>query len=549
MTKICSIQPILPEGIPEKEILSPDRSALSAMTALADSDEPISELSRKLFLYLRKQIGTKSLKESLLAIQYLAHGGSVSGARLLAAYLDVTTAGARLIPHLRHFSSTRRQMLNLVAHQGKIDSIGSQWLASARELSLQCMNNEPLEQCGYSFTAIQFVLENLLSEVVKGKGLPSDDRVLLVNLLRMETDAWQERISRLAGTVNPYRVSAVQRVLPILSRADSSISDIRQFIGWVEDGQDREAFIRQGLRALEVLESHELQGIFKVLDAEDSLKYLAEIHRGVVKNPLPLSQLGYSVGRLSALNIRLKEKSLARLPLDLISAVRLVQTHAEGPILCKAIDSSHVEVLKSILEQKRDYSQLISGRESWVTEGLTAVDGWLQMELKPLDEDPLTWPHGLPSSEDTDPYLPLVMTSGNSSEVDEDDPDTKEMGAAAVKNLVLSNITSISVLLGFLRNPKVIAVPGLVAAVAERTRNPQIIETIAQDRALHEGFANREVPLICLRSPCNVSVKTLRKFIHVKYVNKVDLRRMGQDRSGIRKEVAREIEKYLEFLG
>ena len=54
--------------------------------------------------------------------------------------------------------------------------------------------------------------------------------------------------------------------------------------------------------------------------------------------------------------------------------------------------------------------------------------------------------------------------------------------------------------------------------------------------------------LACLRSPVNVSVKVLRKFCHVKYVSKVDLKRLAADRTGIRKEVAREIEKYLEAL-
>ncbi len=113
----------------------------------------------------------------------------------------------------------------------------------------------------------------------------------------------------------------------------------------------------------------------------------------------------------------------------------------------------------------------------------------------------------------------------------------------------MANIMSVSVLLGFLRNPKVISIPGLVESVANRTRNPQIIETIAQDRALYSGFANREVPLACLRSPCNVSPKVLRKFIHVKFVSKIDLKRMAEDRTGIRKEISREIKNYLDVLG
>ena len=158
----------------------------------------------------------------------------------------------------------------------------------------------------------------------------------------------------------------------------------------------------------------------------------------------------------------------------------------------------------------------------------------------------MAWPHGLPTSGDVDPYI--IVSIPEDAEVIADENKKKDLDASAIKHLVLSNIMSISVLLGFLRNPKVVAIPGLVAAVANRTRNPQIIATIAQDRSLYTGFANREVPLACLRSPCNVSPKTLRKFIHVKYVSKIDLKRMASDRTGIRKEIAREIKIYLDGL-
>jgi hypothetical protein len=112
----------------------------------------------------------------------------------------------------------------------------------------------------------------------------------------------------------------------------------------------------------------------------------------------------------------------------------------------------------------------------------------------------------------------------------------------------MTNLQSISVLLGFLRNPKVVAIPGLVEEVVHRTRNPKVIETIAMVRILHTGFANRTVPLACLRSPVNIPISVLRKFMHVKYVSKVDLKRLALDKAGIRKEVGREIQKYLSSL-
>ncbi|MCP4571851.1 MAG: hypothetical protein GY838_05815 [bacterium] len=126
--------------------------------------------------------------------------------------------------------------------------------------------------------------------------------------------------------------------------------------------------------------------------------------------------------------------------------------------------------------------------------------------------------------------------------------EEKDDGAAARRQLVMTNMGTTSVLLEFLRDAKIISLPGLVEEVANRTRNPQVLETIATTRNLHTGFANRNVPLALLRSPVNVSVRTLRRFIHVKYVSKLELKRMAADKSGLRKEVHREIEKYLTTL-
>lgn len=126
--------------------------------------------------------------------------------------------------------------------------------------------------------------------------------------------------------------------------------------------------------------------------------------------------------------------------------------------------------------------------------------------------------------------------------------EEKDESMAGLKQLVLTNLGTISVLLEFLRDQKIISIPGLVEEIANRTRNPQVLETIATTRNLHTGFANRNVPLALLKSPVNVSVRTLRRFIHVKFVSKLELKRMAADKSGLRKEVHREIEKYLATL-
>jgi hypothetical protein len=130
----------------------------------------------------------------------------------------------------------------------------------------------------------------------------------------------------------------------------------------------------------------------------------------------------------------------------------------------------------------------------------------------------------------------------------DDGEDEDDEGHSAIKRRVLSSLHSTAVTLAHLRDPKVYAVPGLVEEVVHRTRSAQVAETIATQRQLHRGFANRGVPLALLRSPLNVSVKILRKFVHVQYVSKLELRRLASDRTGIRREVGLEVKHYLRTL-
>ena len=320
---------LLPSRVARGFLTKPGSRVLDDLVSLADLDQPISDLSRQLYLILRKQIGSPDLLAHLMGIQYLAYQGDVPGTRLLAAYLDVTTAGARLLPYVREFSSSRRQQLFLKGLNGKLDSSAKDWLHRCQSLTDLCQSF-PLEKKpgitkAGSWGIMRQVLAALLGDVITGEGLSSANRPLLAGLLRLETDAWEERISRLAGMVNPFRVSSVQRVLPILGSADVAIRDLRQLVVWVEEGQDHQAFIRHGFRALEVLEEKEFNAIFSVMKDEMKLQVLAGLHRGGRDNPLPLECLAQGTARLMALDDRLVKSGLKSEFLDLLSAVTLVQ--------------------------------------------------------------------------------------------------------------------------------------------------------------------------------------------------------------------------------
>jgi hypothetical protein len=118
----------------------------------------------------------------------------------------------------------------------------------------------------------------------------------------------------------------------------------------------------------------------------------------------------------------------------------------------------------------------------------------------------------------------------------------------SVKNLVLDSINNVSILAGLLRNSKVVSTPGIIELIILRSRALVILDTICQQRHLHSGYANKGVPVALLRSPMRIPIKSLRKFINVRFVNKLELRRIALDHSSVRREVTDEVEAYLKSL-
>ena len=180
-------------------------------------------------------------------------------------------------------------------------------------------------------------------------------------------------------------------------------------------------------------------------------------------------------------------------------------------------------ILASPLPYRGGFQGSLSGIQ--LVPGLVLVD---------LELDPDYFPHGFPVLVDggRSALGDALPEAGGAEDTAADDASAKDaLDRMRLRKLVLDNIMSTAVLLEFLRDPKVTSIPGLVAEVVNRTRNPQVIEVVVANRALHTGFANKTVPLACLRSPVNVPVKTLRKFIHVKFVSKVDLKRLANDRN------------------
>ncbi len=380
----------------------PDPRWVMEWNALADAESSIAGLNRKLFLKLRKCSDGDDLTDSLLALQHLAFTGSASGAALLAAYLDVTTAGARLLPFIHSFTNTRRLSLLLQAKDKGLDQTARSWLNRLdsamvkAKAHLKRAGTEPAMATAGLMGVLRPTLESLLSVSMNCGELSGEEREFLVELLTLETDAWQERVSRLAGLVNPYRASSVTRVLPILSLADAAIRDLRQLIGWVEAGQDNQAFSRNGFRALEVLENEEFQRIYKRLCDDSRLKALHEIHQGGRDNPLKTALLGHAVARLWALESRVQEQGFQPGTLSLVSAVAAVQQFTRRNTVAIPLDMEQEAFLDQVLKAEEGVKDADQGQDTgpaaWCLDGVELSQGQLIIRLDHDGKAPPSWP-------------------------------------------------------------------------------------------------------------------------------------------------------------
>ena len=542
-----------------------DPSLVEALQALAHGDAEVGSRAESLFMFLRKISSHGKACEYLMGIQHLAVSGDPAGARLLAAFLAVSTPGDRLLPRIQQLSSSRRLNIRIGQDSSDPGQIHQDWLQRLGELTRGCEKvvvpdqstteaSEPAPGQEPPWPFLRDTLDLLLARLRLGDDFDGDDRQLLVELLRLEVDAWQERISHLAGSIDPFRVAAITRVLPLLSLWDAETRDLRQMIAWIEEGCLGSDFQKPLSRSLDVLEENDRAAVWKVFASDPGLAPLQKLFAGLEEHPVRIPVLAHCLGRLQALASRLSLLGVPGVDLDIVSGALLIQEHfptdGREEEFSLPLSPGFPRACRHILEM----ADSGMGAEAADLDGLSIRDEELVIAIPEggayLEHDlPAAIPDGM--DEDSEGIMAWAGEVLAKEKTEPVDPEAIDMATASItelKHLVMTNIQSISVLLGFLRNPKIVAIPGLVEEVVNRTRNPKVIETIASVRLLHTGFANRGVAMACLRSPVNIPLTVLRKFMHVKYVAKVDLKRMALDKAGIRKEVGKEIKKYLAAL-
>ena len=473
---------------------------------------------------LRKQIDTPVFTALGRAILSGSVRGDAEAIAALAGFLAVDGPGEGLIDRVHEFSNlhreadiTRRAMKagnpvakneqDLLARLNAVDNeLAAQWKEPEPGASVR--DRGPAWRCRRAFAA-------LVAEL-RARGRLDDDAMLrFCRLARLELDALEFRAGNLAGAINPYSARQVSQVMPILSSVDEELRDMRRFVGRLEETKRSSLFHEQFPTLSSSLDDRDESRLRDRLGREEHLQLLWRLLRGLDRNSLPQRSVAWLVDRILDVGEVLVAAQLRRRGIDVVTALLVVfDHHRDGVVAVHASAAVREAIARAGVE------------------GVTVTEDAVHVVLDGAAARRQNLPHGLPVPAREEAVL---VEEGKEKE-------------ETVKDLVMANINNTSVLLGLLKNQKVVNTPGVVRLVVERVRNMRVLDTICTSRNLHAGFANRDVPLAILRSPMPIPIKTLRKFVNARYVSKVDLARLAKDKSAIRREVAEEVEAYLKSL-
>jgi hypothetical protein len=473
---------------------------------------------------IRKQLGQPMLVDMVRGILVAAVRNEYEGAAALTAFLGVRASGDLLASRVQGFSSLRRLRQRLRFRRDRNLRPEEQlWLRELDEMLARMrgagrVDVEITAPADEIAAALRTVFHGFVVRAEAEGFLPADDRATLRDMARMELKALELRASDMAGSVNPYAVRHMQRTMPMLAEVDADVRNLGTFLDRMEES-DAGAILSEHMTAMsDILEEREEAQLRSILESTEELRLGWRLLRGLDRNPLPQRTLAWFADRVLVAGHVLAERRLRKRPLDVAACALCVLDHYRDGLV--EIPASQ-RVLDALSESRLDNVEIPESSLVMV------LDRELARRL-PL-------PYGLPL-----PRLPLVNVEKFAQE--EDGPE------ASVKEMVVDNLNNISVLLGLLKNQKVVNTPGIVAMVAQRSRNMRVLDTICGTKKLYTGFANKDVPMAVLRSPMNIPIKTLRKFVSVRFVSKIELRRLEVDRSSVRREVADEIRSYLRSL-
>lgn len=343
----------------------------------------------------------------------------------------------------------------------------------------------------------------LFRQVMDGEQLPDDQRLGLAALIRSEAEALRDRVNWLSENTDPYNMQTMARILPRLRIYDEAVHEGLDLAARQEKGEP------VGLRILS-FEAHMKEGAFKKwlgkIGKSDSLSRLARLIEIQREKKIPTLDL-IALSSLCRWTWEAAGDVRSSGPLDWVE--KAMDCYHDGEFSVEAGDSARM-----LLPALTGSGAKMNGRAVTGNFGMKSFPAWVGRDL---------------------------LTKSFMRGMDE--------GSLDIKAVVAQNITRDSVIEALLNNPKVFQHPGMVAFIVQTSRSVGLLSRIAKSRELTSGFANRDVPLSLLNSPCNIPVSLLRPFINTRNVPLIDLKHLARAKAGVRREVKAEAETYLRARG
>ena len=494
------------------------RTWQDTMTALADGTDArgrtlrIAELLRKIEIDDAVEF-LKAAGKSSLALE-------PAGVHAFFAFLEVKRPGGEVLRQLEGLHSLERMALQLVGGRWPqspesekaafsiLEVLEEGTRAGIIDLALDAIPHNPNAVSGLMhhlsqwFTEARTVLEG-------GAKFPEERIQYLTHLAMVEIHCLEDRLFRLAARVDPYDGPRVARLLPIVSKYDQDIEHMKDVVSRLATYQP---FYERRLTVEHALSDREMDRLEGALRAGRDTSGIGQVLKALRGNLLLDRPFAALVSVAHEMALRRAKLQKVPSPMDLHSVMLgVLEAVTEGSPLCIHAEANVLDALDPD----------------------AASRGWrrpapdvLEVLLREDQVHALLEPDGMPR---------LAMPeAGNRS--------------LSLKDLVRSHLRNDAFILGILENPRASSVPGIVEIIAGQSRSLRVLDKITRTPSLHTGPANKNVAAHLLMNPSRIPLTSLRRFMNVRFVSRVDLKQMTRNKSGMRPEVMHEIDLYLRTL-
>ena len=343
----------------------------------------------------------------------------------------------------------------------------------------------------------------LLDLLLAGK-IQEPELAWLTGFAEVEMRAASVRLGALAERIGAYDGQKISLVLPILSKYEERIRDTRALLMKLPDPED---LVKRTPVLVSRLEDRGFDGLVREIGTRpEGLEVARALVLTTWRAPLA-AELAFFGGLVRLLGDRFQATDKPLLDAARALYLALLSHRPKG----LGLDLSSMEL--------RTTTAL------WEALGVKPRSGRFVLEWNQAKYEPMLPEDGVPEL-----TYPAVRR------------------AADLRALVLANLGNEQVMSGLLQVPRVASLAGLVEMVVVRSRSLKVLLEIANRRELHTGAANRNVPRALLWHPSNIPVSALRKFVHVRYVDRGELAALCTRGSRARPEVRQMVASYLTTL-